>query len=517
MRKMLLVVVALGMLVGLLPAAAQDTLMVVATTTIIADVAQNVGGNLVTVTALVPPDSDIHSFQPAPQVVAQVADADVVLVNGAGLEAFLGDLVENAAGIEPVIVSNGIAMLAFGGHEHHEDDAEMAHEDDHANEEKSDVGHGHGSEMATSGVITGGYVTITNTGTSADTLVGVQVDHVNSVELHQTIVENDVARMEPMTNGIEIPAGATVALAPGGLHMMLMGVEETLAMGETLSMTLVFASGTELVMPAAIGDIAPESAETITAGSLSATLAWARPITVMAEDAQHEGEDHAHEEEAHDHEKTESLGILGMDADCGDEHEGEETDHHAEGDHDHEHGACDPHVWTDPNNIMIWADNIAAAFAAADPANSDTYMANAAAYKEQLAALDAEISEILSVIPAESRIIVTNHETMGYFAAHYGFEVVGVVIGGGTTLAEPDPQTIAALVETIRAEGVKAIFAENTANAALAEAVAAEVGDEVVIATLYTDALSAAEGLAPTYLDYLRQNAQTIVTALTGA
>lgn len=521
MRKLFLILIVLSMLATVPASIAQDTpLHVVATTTIIADVAQNVGGHLVMVTALVPPDSDIHAFQPSPQDVAAVADADVVLVNGAGLEMFLADLVENAAGVEPVVVSNGIAMLAFGDHGHEDDqDAGM-----------SDMGHG---GMAMSGAVTGGYVIITNNGSTADTLVNVQVDHVGMVELHQTIVENDVARMEPMTNGIEIPAGETVELRPGSFHMMLMDVQQTFAVGDTLTLTLMFASGAELVIPAVIGEVAPETADTVTVGDLSATLAWVRPVEVMAAEAAETGHthgamdmpmateeaemghSHAAAETDHDHEMPETIGILGKDADCGEDDGMGHT--HSDDEADHEHGACDPHVWTNPHHVMVWADNIAAAFAAADPDNAEIYMANAAAYKDQLAALDAEITEILSVIPQENRIIVTNHETMGYFAAHYGFEVVGVVIAGGTTLSEPDPQTLAALVETIREEGVRAIFAENTTNATLAEAVAAEVGDSVVIATLYTDALSAADGAAPTYLDYLRFNAQTIAAALAGA
>src|SRR5690606_3357508 len=125
---------------------------------------------------------------------------------------------------------------------------------------------------------------------------------------------------------------------------------------------------------------------------------------------------------------------------------------HEEDEDDHAHGSCDPHFWTNPQNVMVWAENIAQAFASADPANAEAYHANAAAYIEQLAALDADIEALLAEIPVENRVMVTNHEFLGYFAERYGFEIVGVVLPGGTTLAEPAPQDVAELIEVIERE-----------------------------------------------------------------
>lgn len=352
MKRLLpLIVLVFGLLV--LPTAAQDApLRVLATTTLIADVAANIGGDLVEVTALIPPDADVHAFQPTPRDVLRVAEADIVLVNGAGLEEFLEDLVANAAEVQPVIVSNGIAVLPAGGH---------AHDDDHM-------------------------------------------------------------------------------------------------------------------------------------------------------EADQHGDENEHSEE-HD---THFIGVLGVDAECGahshDDDHADEADHEAED--GHAHGECDPHFWTDPANVAIWAANIAEAFATADPANADTYRANADAYIAALDALDAEVEAILAVIPEGGRVLVTNHEFLAYFAHRYDFEVVGVVLGS-TTLAEPDPQAVAALVQTITAEGVTAIFAEVSDTARLAEVIAAEAGD-VQIVTLYSGGLSAADGPAATYLDYMRFNAQAIADALSG-
>lgn len=321
---------------------AQDSpLSVVATTSIIADVARNVGGDLVEVHALIPPDTDAHAFQPAPQDAVMIEAAKVVLVNGAGLEEGLLQLVESTARVDLTVVSQGVAVLAFG-------------------ESQPDEG----------------------------------VD------------------------------------------------------------------------------------------------------------------DH----EADEHGTAETIGLLGEDAECEVE-EAHEDEAEAE-EEDHEHGACDPHFWGDPTNVIIWAQNITDAFAAADPTNAQTYQANAAAYIEQLEALDAELEALFATLPEDARRIVTNHDFLSYFAARYGFEVIGTVIPSVSSLAEPAPQDVAELVAVIEQEGVRTIFAEVSDAAQLAQVIASDA-DDVTVATLYSDSLSAPDGPAATYLDYMRANASTITEALT--
>ncbi|MBC7869897.1 MAG: zinc ABC transporter substrate-binding protein, partial [Chitinophagaceae bacterium] len=220
-------------------------------------------------------------------------------------------------------------------------------------------------------------------------------------------------------------------------------------------------------------------------------------------------------EEAHDeHTVAEMIGVLGVDAICeGDEHaEGSEATVEA----DHEHGSCDPHFWTNPANVIIWTQNIAQALSETDPENAEIYAANAAAYITQLETLIAEIDALMATIPVEERVIVTNHDFLAYFALAHEFEIVGAVIPSISTVGQVSPQDIVGLAEIIEAEGVKAIFAENVANTALAETVAGEVGYDVAIVTLYSDALSASDGPAGTYLDYVRYNAAAIVNALKG-
>jgi zinc/manganese transport system substrate-binding protein len=181
---------------------------------------------------------------------------------------------------------------------------------------------------------------------------------------------------------------------------------------------------------------------------------------------------------------------------------------------DHDHGACDPHVWTDPRSVAYWILYIRDILSGVDPDNAAWYVANAEAYLYAIDDLVRVVFEpMLAEIPAERRMLLTSHDTLGYFAAAYGFEIAGVVLPGGSTLAEPSARDLAALIDLVRAENVTAIFAENTVSARVAEQVAAETGAQVY--TLYSDSLSEPNGPASTYLDYLAYNFETIAAALT--
>lgn len=217
--------------------------------------------------------------------------------------------------------------------------------------------------------------------------------------------------------------------------------------------------------------------------------------------------------------ETEVLGILGQDLDCDDplvtlvqDPEDEDThDEDPEGDHDH--GPCDPHVWMDVANVMIWTRNIAQALAAADPVHADVYEANVVAYLGELAALEVELQDIVDTLPPENRLLVTNHEFLGYFAAAHDFTVIGTITPGISSAAEINPQELARLVTVVRNAGVPAIFAETSDNTRLADTLADEVGG-VQVVELFSGSLSDADGPASTYLDYMRYNVMTIVSAL---
>lgn len=179
----------------------------------------------------------------------------------------------------------------------------------------------------------------------------------------------------------------------------------------------------------------------------------------------------------------------------------------------HAHGACDPHVWSDPRNVSYWALLIGDVLSAVDPVHAEQYAANAREYAYAIDDLvRLQLEPELAAIPQDERLVLTNHETLGYFADAYGFNVVGFVMPGGSTLAEPSAQDLAALIDLVRSSGVKAIFVETTVSSRVAEQVAAETG--VPIVSLYTDSLSEADGPAATYLDYVAYNFKTITDAL---
>jgi ABC-type Zn uptake system ZnuABC Zn-binding protein ZnuA len=388
----------------IVPAAAQDAgdrLQIVASYSILADVAANVAGDAADVTSLMPIGADPHGFTPSPAEVVMLAEADLVLVVGANFEESLNETITNSGeDMNIVTASDCVNIRPFGADEHdHDDDHDMEgeHADDHEGDEHADE---HDD------------------------------DHAEDDHDHE---------------------------------------------GEMVGLSLVEAQ------------------------------CAAHHEELEGDHEEHADDDHEHEE---DHDHAHGLGML-YTLDCGGHHHDEEAH---EGEHDH--GACDPHVWTDPHNVMFWTLMIRDTLSMMDPANADTYAANAAAYIEELHEA-AEFAEAqIATIPAENRKLVTNHLAFGYYADSFGLEMVGTVIPGGSTLAQPSAQEIAALIDNIRAEAVPAVFADSTANPDLAEQVAAETGADFY--RLYTGSLTGPDGEAPTYLDYVRANTTIIVTALGG-
>jgi zinc/manganese transport system substrate-binding protein len=175
-------------------------------------------------------------------------------------------------------------------------------------------------------------------------------------------------------------------------------------------------------------------------------------------------------------------------------------------------GGCDPHVWMDPGRVADASRLLAAELTAID-ATVD-WQARADDYAAKLLAADEKIAALLGTVPVENRKLVTNHDTLGYLANRYGYEVIGTVVPGGSTLSDPSSEDLARLVEVIRQEGVSVVFAETIEPAALAEAVAAEVGDIVQVIELHTDSLGEAGSGADSLIGLLMTNAESITAAL---
>lgn len=178
------------------------------------------------------------------------------------------------------------------------------------------------------------------------------------------------------------------------------------------------------------------------------------------------------------------------------------------------HGeGLDPHVWMDPLRMVT-----AAALIGDELTDSlgDDVLDRVAAYQGRLRALSDEIGAAIESIPSERRVLVTNHLALGYYAERYGLEILGTVIPAATTGAETSAAQFSELVELIERERVPAIFGSTTESAALAEAVAGEVGFPVEVVKLYTGSLGEAGSGAATYIEMMRTNTELIVAALSG-
>ncbi len=329
----LVVIVLLAVSARLVTRAQARQIHVVATITIIQDIARNIASDKATVDFLVPADGDVHEFEPRPDDIKKIADADLILVNGVGLEPFLDRLIADSG-----------------------------------------------------------------------------------------------------TKG-------KVAVASRGL-----GIQKFQSLGPLASTPVVTQAATAVGAPAGI------------------------------------------------------IGISGS-YQCGAPTGGQDI------------GECDPHLWQNVSNVIGYALNIRDALSAADPANADAYNTNAGMYIAKLQKLDADIFGGLAQISAANRILVTNHDTLGYFASRYGFTIAGVVLPGGTTNQGPDPKQVAGLIQAIQARKVKAIFLENVSSDRLARQIADQAGVKVV-QSLYTDALGAPGTPGETYLGMMYANLKTLQDSL---
>ena len=373
------------------PTTASDavSVRVAVTNNIVADWVENVGGDHVEVFSLLPVGADPHAFQPGARDVAKVADADLVLSIGLGLEeSWLRDLVRNAARDESAIVELGevVDPIEFGA------------------------------------------------------------SHAGEVELVE------------------------------GISHVVHEVEE--------------------------GEIDPETG-----------LQEIKELVEAAEGEEEEEGGHAGEDEL-----AEMVLALIAQAEGGQidaEEAIEEIEHlteEGEDEHDdHGHGIHDPHFWFDPLRVKTVVTDIAERLAALDPDRGDTYRANASAYGARLDELHSWTEEQVGTVPEGRRLLVTSHDSLGYFAELYGFEVVGVILSF-TTDVDPSPSDLAHLVDEVKEYGVPAVFGETTVSERLATSLATEAGATLV--RLYSGSLGTEGSGAETYIDMVRTNVGRIVEAL---
>ena len=380
------------------PEVMAEPVSVVSTTNIVADWIGNIGGDRVEVLSLLPVGADPHAYQPGAQDVAAIADADMVLAIGLGLEeSWLHELLENAARDESSIVEVAeiIEPIEFG--ETHVEDVEILEDISHVVHEVEE-----GEISAEEG------------------LMEIQ----EAIEAAEAMEEEEEEHHEEEEEEEE----------EGEMHLP---------------------------------DMVMELIAQVEAGQLDA-------------DAAIEEIEHLTEEGEEEHE-------------------------------DHGHGLNDPHFWFDPIRVKLVVNDLAARLSVIDPDGRDTYTSNAAAYNAQLDELHAWTEEQVAIVPGDHRYLVTSHESFGYFAEVYGFEVVGVILST-TTEVEPSPADLVELTHEVEEYGVPAIFGETTVSDRLAESIASESGAELV--RLYSGSLGTEGSGAETYLDMVRTNVQRIVDAL---
>jgi manganese/zinc/iron transport system substrate-binding protein len=181
-------------------------------------------------------------------------------------------------------------------------------------------------------------------------------------------------------------------------------------------------------------------------------------------------------------------------------------------------GQYDPHIWFDPTMWAYAVGEVRDALIEVDPANEETYTANADAYLAELAALDTESLAKMATIPEENRVLVTAHDAFNYFGRHFGLDVVG--LQGMSTETEAGVGDLQQVTNLIVELGVPAIFVESSVSPRTIEAVQAAArdrGHEVAIGgELFSDAMGAEGTEEGTYIGMVAHNVNTITEALGG-
>lgn len=177
-------------------------------------------------------------------------------------------------------------------------------------------------------------------------------------------------------------------------------------------------------------------------------------------------------------------------------------------------GKPNPHSWMSPANAVIYVENIRKALVKLDPANESVYNANAAAYTEKLKAVDEPVRKALSGIPEDQRWLVSCEGAFSYLTRNYGMKEL--YLWPINADEEGTPQQVQKVVDTVKSNRIPVVFSESTISDKAMRQVAKETG-AVYGGVLYVDSLTSADGPAPTYLQLLQYNADTVVKAFTSA
>jgi len=186
-------------------------------------------------------------------------------------------------------------------------------------------------------------------------------------------------------------------------------------------------------------------------------------------------------------------------------------DEHHDHDHDHHHHDTDPHAWMDVRNAIRYTQTIRDSLVAADAEYADAYRARADLAVAQLRALDGWIRRETARIPADRRLLVSDHDAFAYFAHAYGFETH--TLRGVSTRVEPSAREAAQLIEWLRANEVRHVFLESGGNPRVLDRLAREAGARVS-GRLHSGSLDEPGTPADTYIGMMRENVVLLTRTL---
>ncbi|MEB5973566.1 metal ABC transporter substrate-binding protein [Pantoea dispersa] len=171
----------------------------------------------------------------------------------------------------------------------------------------------------------------------------------------------------------------------------------------------------------------------------------------------------------------------------------------------------DPHAWNSMHNGVIYATNVMNALIKADPDDAADIRHSGERYIQQLQKLDSWAkTEFAGVAPAKRKVL-TSHDAFGYFGQRYGVTFLAPV--GFSTEAEASASDVAAIIKQLRTQHITTYFMENQTDPRLVKQIASETGAQPG-GELYPEALSAANGPAPTYEAAFKHNVETLLHSM---
>ncbi|MDP9807033.1 zinc transport system substrate-binding protein [Trueperella bonasi] len=215
----------------------------------------------------------------------------------------------------------------------------------------------------------------------------------------------------------------------------------------------------------------------------------------------HEGDDHAHEHDDHDHDGDDHAHEHDDHDHDGDDHAHEHDDH--DHGHDHDHGTHDPHFWTDPNRMILAADQVATELIALDPDNEETYTANLDAVKERLQAIADELDSF-NGLQCRTDTFLVSHKAFAYLALEGGLNEIG--IAGFDPEIEPSPARVREVAELAEEHDLDTVFATSDGEVKTATA----IGDEADLAVEILDPAATQRNPDMDYIEVMEQNLEVL-------